>query len=199
MSLSADNTGLVILGTCDDGIPSAAGVSFPTSAGQCRVTVKYKTGSKTKKASASGKNGAKTTYAGKQVCELEIEIDWLDDGEDTTTQVEAALDIISSAGANAGKVWDFTERWAGLHKVGAVMIEDFDGPTPAKNSNEVSCKIKCSGWTKPVNSGAGTGKTPTTAQPSVPTGGLVNIPTTAADMKKAIEQGGSSSVPTVNP
>lgn len=170
MSLSTDNTGLVIFGTCDDGIPTNDGASFPTAAGQCHVTAKYKTGSKTKKASASGKNGAKTTYTGKQVGEVEIEISWLDDGEDTTEQVEAALLAISTAGPNAGKAWDWTERWAGLHKVGAVMVEDFEGPTPSKTSNEVSCKIKCSGWEKPVNSGAGTGTTPTTASPYNPNG-----------------------------
>lgn len=164
MSISTDNSGLVIFGTCDDGQPTDAGVSFPTTSGQCFVTVKYKSGAKTKKASASGKPGAKTTFAGKQVGEIEIDIEWLDDGADTTTEVEAGLEILAR-GHDTGKVWDYTGRWASIHKIGALMLEEIDGPNPAKNSDVCTAKIKCSAWEKPVNSGAGASATPAAASP----------------------------------
>lgn len=202
MSLSTDNTGYLLLGTCDDGIPTQQGVAFPPAAGQCKVTVKPKSGAKTKKSTASGKSGANTKYTGKNVGEFEVELEWLDDGEDTTAQMESALEIISPVGANAGKVWDCAFRWASIHGVGAMMIEDIEGPVPSKNSDEVSCKIKASGWTKPANSGAGAATQPTTATPTAtpPTGALVNMPTTVEEMAKVVAAGpNASSAPTVTP
>ncbi len=193
MSLGIDNTGLIIFGADPDSVPpdppppppppgtapnappnpsgaAAVGAKFPPSGARCRVHVEYDGGTKIEKAKASGKKGAKQTVTGAKVAEITVKIHWADTPTDGPL-VEAQIAAISPHGANAGKAWDWTERWAGLYAVGAVIVEDMK-LKPAEGSDDMELSLKLSGFdkTQQTNAGTGTGTTPTTSQAYVPPG-----------------------------
>jgi len=130
------------------GDPSlAVGAKFPPLGARCLVTCKYKGGTKIEKAKAPGKAGAKQTVTGAKVAEVDVEIQWADI-EPTASAMFDAIQTISPHGANKGKSWDWTERFAGLYAVGAVIVEEMSGPDPAKGSDEMTLKLKLSGFDK---------------------------------------------------
>lgn len=170
MSLSTDNTGYCCFGSPPESSPPTStqpgtdGAEFPPAGAACTVLVTYKRGAKLTKAEAKGKDGAKSTFSGKKVAEISLDIEWTDPGSDAEDDpIADALRNISPDGPNAGKAWDWTERFA--WDVSAVMVEELDGPNPDKASDKMIAKLKLSGWTKPTSSGAGTSATPNAADP----------------------------------
>jgi hypothetical protein len=143
--------------------PDDAGVVLPPASGGCKVTVKYGSKIKTQKANGSGKDDAKITVTGKEVGSVKITVKWLDLGP-FSDDVEASLLQLSPRGPNSGKPWAWTERFAGIHAAANVIVEDLEGPDPIEGTDEMQATITCSTWTKPTNSGAGTGSTPTDPQ-----------------------------------
>lgn len=165
--IDLDNSGHVAFGT-----PGADGVEFPPEGALCTVLCKWKGGAKIEKAKASGKGGSKQTFTGTRVAEADITIGWAD-VEPSASLMLAAITLISPHGANKGKAWDFTERFMGLYDVDAVMVEEMEGPDPVKGSDEMTLKIKLSGWTKPSNTGVGVGATPLSATKFAVDGGAL--------------------------
>lgn len=164
MSADIDNTGFCQFGSAPD-TPDATGVVFPPKSGRCKLHVKYKSKAKLHKAAGSGKSDAKITFTGKEVGDVEITIKWAD-LDPTAGDMEQALLALSPRGPNAGKAWEWTERWAGIHDAASVIVEELEGPEPTEGTDELTAKIKCSTWTKPSASGAGAGTSSTPIDPA---------------------------------
>jgi hypothetical protein len=192
MSVALENSGFCLFGSDSDGPPGANGVAplgakFPPSGARCRVRCTYKGGAKIEKGQASGKSGAKLTFTGSKVATIDVTIDW-PDIDPTATAMELSLLTISPHGANKGKAWDWTERFAGLYAVAAVMVEEMEGPDPKDGSDEMVVKLKLSGWDKQqqANAGTGTGATPTSSEKFVPMAPGATIPGSSANKPTAV-------------
>lgn len=156
------NAGWISFGTAPDN-----GAEFPPSGAQGRILVTWKGGNKLQKAKAAGKGGAKITMQGTKVAEFTIKMSWPDRDPDADAW-EGALALISPYGANSEKAWDISHRYAVLYAAVAAIVEEFDGPNPKHGTDEMEATVKGSVWTKPDNSGVGTGATPATPAPYAP-------------------------------
>ena len=159
------------------GAPVAAmGARFPPPFARCTVHCEYNGGTKVEKAKASGKKGARQTVTGAEVAEIAVDIEWAD-VEPSASAMLDAIAVISPHGANAGKAWDWTERFAGVYAVGAVIVEDMK-LTPDKASDKMTLKLKLSGFDKSqqTNAGTGQGTTPTSSQAYTPPGAPAKDP-----------------------
>lgn len=174
MTLAIENTGFCVFGADPDTAPlgsAPTGAKFPPTGARCTVLCKYKGGVKIEKPKASGKSGTKQTFTGKKVAEVTVTIEW-PDVDPTASLMLAAIATITPHGTSAGNPFDWTERFASIYKVGAVIVEEMEGPDPAKDSDNMVLKLKLSGFDKnqQANSGAGSSTTPTTSQRYTVTG-----------------------------